>query len=86
MKIGQDVIVLGNTVTSSIFEGLNANKGIDLNVAKANAGGIVLDLDGEAIGMAFSPDNTTASFVSINAINDALVPAPTTTPASPIVH
>ena len=86
MKVGQDVIVLGDTVTTSIFEGLNTNKGIDLSVSKANTGGMVLDLDGEAIGMALSPDNTTASFVSINTINDALAPASTTTPASSVVH
>ena len=83
MKIGQQVILLGNTVASSIFEGLNANKSIDLNVSKANTGGLVLDLDGNALGMALSPDNTTASFVSIKTINDALKPASaSTTPAS----
>ena len=49
MKIGQQVLLLGNTVTSSIFEGLNADKSIDLNVSKANTGGLVLDLDGESV-------------------------------------
>ncbi len=85
MKIGQDVIVLGNTVGSSIFEGLNTNKSIDLNVSKSNAGGLVLDLNGEALGMALSPDNTTVSFASIKAITDALSPAAapsSSTPAS----
>jgi hypothetical protein len=80
MKVGQQVLLLGNTVTSSIFEGLNANKSIDLNVSKANAGGLILDLDGDALGMALSPDNASASFVSIQTINDALTPPASTTP------
>lgn len=71
MKIGQQVLVLGNTVTSSIFEGLNANKGIDLTVAKTNAGGLVLDLDGNALGIALSPDSQT-SFASVSTINSSL--------------
>ena len=81
MKIGQQVLVLGNTVSSSIFEGLNSNKGIDLNVNKSNTGGLVLNLDGEAIGVALSGD---VSFASIKDISDALSPtkAPTTTPAT----
>ncbi|MDR3519451.1 MAG: hypothetical protein P4L63_00980 [Candidatus Pacebacteria bacterium] len=85
MKIGQQVLLLGSTVASSIFEGLNTDKSIDLNVSKANTGGLVLDLDGDALGMALSPDNT-ASFVSIQTINDALKPATSTTtsPASTI--
>jgi S1-C subfamily serine protease len=83
MKIGQQVLLMGNTIVSSIFEGLNANKNIDLNVSKANTGGLVLDLDGEALGIALSPDNTTASFASIKEINNALNPSSTTTiPAS----
>ena len=71
MKVGQDVLILGNTVSSLIFEGLNANKSMDLNVSKSNVGALVLDLDGNAIGLALSGD--TASFVSINNINNALV-------------
>jgi len=86
MKIGQQVLLLGDTVASSIFEGLNADKSIDLNVSKENAGGLVLDLDGDALGMALSSDNTTASFVSIQTINNALTasttPASTTSPAT----
>jgi S1-C subfamily serine protease len=70
MKIGQQVLVVGNTVTSSIFEGLNTNKSMDLNVSKSNAGGLVLNLDGEALGVALSSD--TISFASIKAIGDAL--------------
>ena len=88
MKIGQQILVLGSTVASSIFEGLNANKSIDLNVVKSNVGGLVLNLDGEALGIALSPDNPTVSFASIKNINDALTvltaPAKTNTaPATP---
>ena len=71
MKIGQQVLVVGNTVTSSIFEGLNANKSMDISVSKSNIGGLVLNLDGEALGIALSTDNT-SSFASIKVINDAL--------------
>lgn len=70
MKIGQQVLVVGNAVTSSIFEGLNTNKSMDLNVLKSNAGGLVLNLDGEALGVALSSD--TISFASIKTIGDAL--------------
>jgi len=75
MKIGQKIIVLGNKISSSIFEG---NKNVDINVTKSNAGGLVLDLDGNALGIALFSDTT--NFASIKAISDALaplVPAPT---------
>ena len=68
MKIGQKVIVLGNKISSSIFEG---NKNVDISVTKSNAGGLVLDLDGNAIGIALFSD--TSNFASIKTINDALV-------------
>jgi len=68
MKIGQQVLLVGSSVASSIFEGLNANKGIDLNVSKSNVGGLVLNLDGEAIGLALAGD---PSFISIKSITDA---------------
>jgi len=70
MKIGQQVLLVGNNVSSSIFEGLNASKSLDLNVSKSNAGGLVLNLDGEALGIALSSD--TISFASIKSITDAL--------------
>ncbi len=78
MKIGQQVLVLGNTVNSFIFEGLNANKGIDISVSKSNIGSLVVNLDGEAIGIALSPDNT-QSFASIKTITDTLTPPATST-------
>ncbi|MEK7190340.1 MAG: S1C family serine protease, partial [Patescibacteria group bacterium] len=67
MKIGQKILVLGGGISSFIFEG---NKDIKITVTKSNAGGLVLNLDGEALGIALSGD--IASFASIKAINDAL--------------
>jgi S1-C subfamily serine protease len=68
MKVGQKIIVLGNSISSSIFE---ANKNVDINVVKSNAGGLVINLDGEAIGIALFSDAT--NFASIKTITDALV-------------
>ncbi len=70
MKIGQKILVLGSAISSSIFEGLNADKSLDLNVSKGNGGGLVLNLDGEALGIALSGENI--SFASIGTINEAL--------------
>ena len=78
MKVGQKVLVLGNGISSFIFEG---NKNIYINVTKSNAGGLVMNLDGEALGMALFSD--TASFVSIKSISEALKPAETTTSKTP---
>ncbi|MGH7249532.1 MAG: hypothetical protein ACREGC_01015 [Minisyncoccia bacterium] len=78
MKVGQKVLTLGGMVDSSIFEGLNADKNIDLVVVKENAGGLVLNLDGEALGIALFDQNS--PFASIQVINDALSKA--NTPAS----
>jgi hypothetical protein len=74
MKTGQKVLILGNSISSFMVEGLNGSKGIDMNVSKSNIGGIVLNLDGEALGIALSPDVT--SFASIKSISDALTAAP----------
>lgn len=70
MKTGQKVLVLGNAISSFIFE---ENKNINTNVTKSNSGGLVLNLDGEALGMALYSDVT--SFVPIKTISDALKPA-----------
>jgi len=69
MKIGQKILVLGQGLSSSIFEGLNENGKIDLTISKANAGAAVLNLDGEVLGMALSSE--TSSFVPIKSITDA---------------
>ena len=67
MKIGQKVIVLGNVISSFIFDG---DKDMKINVTKQNAGSLVLDLDGEALGIALS--NDVNSFASIGSISEAL--------------
>lgn len=67
MKIGQKILVLGGSVSSSIFQGGN----IDVSVTnKSNAGALVLNLEGEALGITLLSDN--ASFVPISAINESL--------------
>ena len=79
MKIGQKILVLGNTISSSIFEGNSEDmKDLKINVTKSDAGGLVLNLDGEALGIALFSDDK--SFASIKNITDALKPADTTTP------
>jgi len=69
MKIGQKILVLGSGISSSIFEGTDIN----INVTKSNAGGLVLNLDGEVLGIALYGDTT--NFASIKTITDALKPA-----------
>src|SRR3989338_2433885 len=71
MKAGQKILILGNTISSFIFEG---GEDLKINVTKANAGALVLNLDGEALGMALSRDS--ASFVPMTAINEALASLP----------
>ncbi|HAS80470.1 MAG: hypothetical protein UR25_C0001G0073 [Candidatus Nomurabacteria bacterium GW2011_GWE1_32_28] len=67
MKAGQKVLILGNVISSFMFEG---DRDININVTKSNSGGLVLNLDGEAIGIALSGD--TLSFSSIDSIREAL--------------
>lgn len=67
MKIGQKIIILGNSLSIFIFEG---NKDLKMSVAKGNEGAMVLDLDGNVLGQALS--GLEISFVSISAINSAL--------------
>ena len=66
MKTGQKVIVLGSGISSFIFDG---NKNIYIVVTKSNTGGLVMNLDGEALGIALSSDTT--SFGPIKSITDA---------------
>ena len=70
MKIGQKILIAGSDISSSIFNGLNAKGGIDLVVPQTGAGGLVLDLDGEALGIALSSNAN--SFASMGKINDTL--------------
>ncbi len=77
MKIGQKVITLGSSISSFIYDG---SKDLKLNVTKSNAGGMILDLDGDVLGIALSGE--TASFASISTITDALKTATIVTPVS----
>lgn len=63
MKIGQKVLLFGGSLASFIFDG---NKDLKMSVTKNNAGGVVLNLDGEALGIALSGEG--ASFVSMDSI------------------
>ena len=67
MKAGQKILILGTTISSFIFEG---DKDLKINVTKANGGGLVMNLEGEALGIALSEEDT--SFVPIDVIIDAL--------------
>jgi S1-C subfamily serine protease len=67
MKIGQKVLVLGNTISSFIFDG---DKNVKISVLKSNGGGLVLDLDGNVLGIALSGE--TISFASIDSIIETL--------------
>jgi len=67
MKAGQKVIVLGNIISSFIFDG-DSNINITLN--KSNAGGLVLNLDGEALGVTLF--NEITPFISIDKITNSL--------------
>ena len=67
MKIGQKIIVLGNGISSSVFDG---NKDLKLSVTRSLAGGMVLNLDGELLGMAIYSDSD--SFAPVSEILDGL--------------
>ncbi|MEK7569655.1 MAG: hypothetical protein AAB500_02100 [Patescibacteria group bacterium] len=67
MKPGQKVIILGETITSFI---LDSNQNMKINTSKSNAGGLVLNLDGQALGIALTSE--TASFAPISAIDEAV--------------
>ncbi|OGI74475.1 hypothetical protein A3D42_03325 [Candidatus Nomurabacteria bacterium RIFCSPHIGHO2_02_FULL_41_18] len=67
MKVGQKIIVLDSSVSSSVFDG---NKNLNFSVSRSGGGGMVLNLDGNILGMvSFDPNS---SFVSIDFILKAL--------------
>jgi len=70
MKTGQQILILGNTISSFMFMGLNSDKSLDLSITKSNAGSMVLNLDGEALGVGLSSDAT--PFVPIKSVVDAV--------------
>lgn len=67
MKAGQKIIIIGNSISSFIFDG---SKGLGVTISKNNAGALVSDLNGNALGIALFSD--TNSFVSISTILDSL--------------
>ena len=69
IKIGQKILMVGGSISSFIFDG---NKDLKFSNLKINAGGMVLDLDGEVLGVVLSDD--TVNFASIKSINESLKP------------
>lgn len=67
MKTGQKVIILGSSISSFIFDGTD---NLEISVTKSSAGGLVLDLDGNALGIALLDGST--SFASVQTILDSL--------------
>ncbi len=62
MKAGQKVLLLGNAISSFIFDG---NKNLELNVTKSNGGGVVIDLDGGVLGIALSGESSSFASASL---------------------
>jgi hypothetical protein len=77
MKAGQKIIILGDNINSFIFGG---SPDMEIDVTKGDAGGAVLDLDGDVLGIASLSDGN--SFIPVSAITDALktIAAPEETP------
>ncbi len=67
MRVGQKVIVYGSVLTSFIYDG---GEDVKINLSRGNAGGMVLNLDGEVLGIALF--NEVTPFASINKINQSL--------------
>ena len=68
MKIGQKVIVFGEgNISSLIFEG---TQNLKLPLSRANAGGAVINLNGEILGISLFNEATT--FVPMSTIMEAL--------------
>jgi S1-C subfamily serine protease len=69
MKVGQKILVLGNIISSFIYDG---SPDLKISLTKGNAGGLVVGLDGNALGMSLF--NEVTSFVSIGDILNVLNP------------
>ena len=67
MKAGQKIIVFSSAISSMIFEG---DPNIRIPLSRASAGGLVLNLEGEALGLALF--NEVTPFASITTITEAL--------------
>jgi hypothetical protein len=68
MRVGQRVLVSGESVSSFIFNGI---KDLESNLIKEKNSGLVLNLDGEILGLALL-DNKKISFNLITSINKIL--------------
>lgn len=67
MKIGQKVLILASSISTFIFQG---ERDIKTNITSSHAGGMVMNLEGEVLGIALmNPDN---AFVPATAITEAL--------------
>jgi len=74
MKAGQSIIMVGNTVSSFLFDG---SQDLKLNITKSNAGSMILNLNGDVIGIALYSD--ASSFASVDLIKEALAAKSTDT-------
>ncbi len=69
IKVGQKVIILGRGISSFIYDGSKDIRG-SVSISKSNAGGMVMDLNGDVLGIALSGESN--SFASIEAITSSL--------------
>lgn len=67
MKVGQKIIVMGNALSSFIYDGGND---IKMNLSRGNAGAMVLNLNGEVLGIALY--NEVTPFASSTKITASL--------------
>ncbi|MDP1760473.1 MAG: hypothetical protein Q8L01_03470, partial [Candidatus Woesebacteria bacterium] len=67
MKAGQKILVIGSIISSFIYDG---SSDLKINANKGNAGGLVSDLNGDALGISLF--NEITPFVSIGDVLNAL--------------
>jgi len=67
MKVGQKMIIIGGGLSTIIFEGGDS---VRVSPTLSNAGGLILNLEGEALGIALY--NDTRPFASIDSIKSAI--------------
>jgi len=67
MKVGQKIIVLGSSLNTLTYDG---SKDLKLSVTKSNAGSVVINLDGDVVGVALFSEVT--SFAPVEAIKSLM--------------